>query len=127
MSDITCGCVSLYFEKETGKFLDASIDVIQNGVRFIPNAINTFTLILALRHTFDDGREYTSSGDVVRAMREKGTTWVSIMPLVDNPETFCLVSGPIVVNVSTTRMKEVYRDLLGAFEQAGGLSQYLPA
>ena len=116
--NVKCGSVELRF-CEDGDLKGAVIRIVEWEILLTPNAIETLTLLAALRHIFDGARPYSSPADITRIAQTYGSTWTYIMTLADKQEIVWLVAGPISVYVATARMREIYDEMLKAFELAG--------
>ena len=109
------GKINFEFDEEE-RFVSAVIEVGKEPytVLIAANAADTVTLFYALRHIFDDGKKYTNTVHLLGRAERIGSSWSYLMPLVSEPETFWICTGPLSVYVSTEEMREVYHDFLAA-------------
>lgn len=112
---VKCGKLDLTFNDETGELQDVVIHIgAPYGLLIAANAIDAAVLYYALRHAFEDGKPHTSSVELLRRARERGSSWSYLMPLVDRPELFWLCAGTISNYVPAEQMREVYSDFVRA-------------
>lgn len=122
---IKFGSVEISIDEETGVFTGAVIHVESPyGILLTPSPIETATLLAVLRFTFDDGREYMSTHQILQKGAEYGSGWSHLAQFQDRPEIFWICVGALSVYVPTKRMKEIYEDLLRAFSEIGALPEF---
>lgn len=122
---IKFGSVELKIDEDTGEFTGSVISVESPyGILLTPSPIETATLLAVLRFTFDDGREYMSTHQILQKGAEYGSGWSHLAQFQDRPETFWICVGALSVYVPTKRMKEIYQDLLRAFSEIGSLPDF---
>jgi hypothetical protein len=122
---IQFGSVELKIDEETGEFTGSVISVESPyGILLTPNPIETATLLAVLRLTFDDGREYMSTHQILNKGAECGSGWSHLAQFQDRPEIFWICVGALSVYVPIKKMQEIYEDLLRAFSEFGTLPEF---